>query len=132
MALYNTAYLDATARATRTAEVPNASWITGLNWGGSCAVGIGINADDTTPIPVTGDPEQFTLNDQFGVARTPQNSQQIGGLALGTIAQRPSSGGVEGAGTQPILLTLDISNEGEQSSAGSAALPALTGWAVNI
>ena len=133
MALYNTAYLDATARATRTTEVPNASWTTGMNWGGSCAVGIGINADDTTPIAVEGSAEQFTLLDQAGAARTPQNSQQIGGLALGTIAQRPSSGGLEGlGGADGVLLTTDGTGDGDQTSVGDAGLPTLDGWIINV
>lgn len=59
----------------RSAEVPSASWSNGMNWGGSNAPGIGINMLQGA---IVGTPEQFTLADQFGDARTPQVSAQIG------------------------------------------------------
>jgi hypothetical protein len=59
----------------RTGEVPTASWVNGVNWGGSCAPGIGINYGEGA---VVGTPAQFTLLDQTGAARDPQASAQIG------------------------------------------------------
>ena len=59
----------------RTGEVPGASWDNGMNWGASCAPGIGINQAGGA---VVGTPAQFTLLDQTGAARTPQSSAQIG------------------------------------------------------
>lgn len=59
----------------RTAEVPNASWTNGCNWSGSNAPGIGINME----IPnLSGQPQQFTLLTQKGLARDPQVSGSIG------------------------------------------------------
>ena len=51
----------------RGGEVPNADWIGGVNWGGSNAVGIGINTGDYSPKD----------SDWSEDARTPQNSQII-------------------------------------------------------
>ena len=77
-----TYFIDGVAVIARKAEVnqsiPTASWDTGLNAGGSCANGIGVNEGEGT---VVGTTEQFTLLDQAGDARTPQNSQIIGGVA---------------------------------------------------
>ena len=47
----------------------------GMNYG-SCQPGIGIATDQPN---LTGDANQWTLLDQTGAARTPQNSQYIGG-----------------------------------------------------
>ncbi len=46
----------------------------GMNYG-SCQPGIGIATDQPN---LTGDANQWTLLDQDGAARTPQNSQYIG------------------------------------------------------
>ena len=70
---------DATV-TVRSAEVPAADFDNGMNLGGSNAPGIGINVDGGA---VVGTPEQFTLLDQHGIARTPQTSQHIGGSGLG-------------------------------------------------
>lgn len=59
----------------RSVELPNASWTDGMNWAASNAPGIGINQGLGA---VVGTPEQFTLLDQNGDARTPQKSAQIG------------------------------------------------------
>lgn len=94
-----TYYIDETAIAVRELETPDADWENGMNAGGSCAPGVGINMDEGA---VVGTPEQFTLLDQDAAIRVPQDGQQIGGLALADDVY-PSSGGVEGKGTQPIL-----------------------------
>jgi hypothetical protein len=70
---------DATV-ATRAAEVPLADFDAGCNLAGSCAPGLGVNALGGA---IVGTPEQFTLEDQHEIARTPQTSQHIGGDGLG-------------------------------------------------
>ena len=72
-------FIDVTARATRVGEVPAASFLNGMN-NGSCQPGIGISGG---PTDLAGTPEQFTVLDQAGAARTPQDGQSIGGVALG-------------------------------------------------
>ena len=75
-----TFFVDDAAVTARSAEVPNADWDTGNNIAASCAHGIGINFEGGA---VVGTPEQFTLEDQRGIARTTQISQLIGGSGLG-------------------------------------------------
>ena len=72
-------FIDDTARATRVGEVSGASFLNGMN-NGSCQPGIGIT---NGPTDLAGTPEQFTLLDQNGDARTPQLGQSLGGVALG-------------------------------------------------
>ncbi len=95
--------IDGAANTARQAEVVDASWDTGLNWAGSNAPGIGVNMNEGE---VVGTPEQFTLLDQDGDARDPQVSQVIGGSGFVDRATPspdwPSSGGVEGKGTDPL------------------------------
>lgn len=71
--------LDETSVAARASEVPNASFANGMNAGASNAPGVGINAGVAN---IAGTDEQFTLLDQAGAARTPQDSQQIGTTAV--------------------------------------------------
>ena len=71
-------FIDVTARATRTGEVSGASFLNGMN-NSSCQPGIGIS---NGPTDLVGTPEQFTLLDQNAAARTPQDGQSIGGVAL--------------------------------------------------
>tara|TARA_R110002096_G_scaffold2926_5_gene14896 strand:+ start:1161 stop:1508 length:348 start_codon:yes stop_codon:yes gene_type:complete len=77
-----TYFVDDVAVAARKAEanqsIPDASWLTGMNAGASCANGIGVNEGEGA---VIGTAEQFTLLDQAGAARAPQDSQLIGGVA---------------------------------------------------
>lgn len=72
-------FIDVTARATRVGEVPNASFLNGMN-NGSCQPAVGIS---NGPTDLVGTPEQFTLLDQNGDARAPQLGQSLGGVALG-------------------------------------------------
>ncbi len=71
-------FIDEAALAVRVAEVAAASFANGMNKG-SCQPGIGISGG---PVLLVGTPEQFTLLDQNGDARTPQLGQSIGGVAL--------------------------------------------------
>ena len=72
-------FIDVTARATRVSQVPDASFLNGMN-NGSCQPGIGIT---NGPTNLVGTPEQFTLLDQNAATRTPQQGQSLGGVALG-------------------------------------------------
>jgi len=102
-------YLDGTLVTAREAEVPNANFDNGCNAAASCAPGIGINEGEGA---VVGEPQQFTLFDQAGVARTPQDSQHIGESAT------------------PIDIgTNDSGGDGTMTSTGSATLASLAaGW----
>jgi hypothetical protein len=72
-------FIDVTARATRAGEVPDASFVNGMN-NGSCQPAVGISGG---PTDLAGTPDQFTLTDQNGATRTPQLGQSLGGVALG-------------------------------------------------
>jgi len=129
-----TSFVDASAKTAREAEVPDASFDNGMNGGGSNAPGIGIATD----VPdLTGDPASWTLLDQEGNPRTPQNSQQIGGDAYSDFANDyPLSGGQEGAGDEPVLVVETPADpdpiaggDGTSTPLGNATLPDLaTGW----
>jgi hypothetical protein len=95
-----TAFVDDAAVAARAAEIPAASFANGVNVGGSCASGIGINMLEGA---IVGTPEQFTLDDQFENPRVPQIGQAIGGYPFvdrdpqsGGYIPQPSSGGTPG------------------------------------
>ena len=93
MASPATYFQDDTARGLREAETPDASFVNGMNMGGSCSMGVGINMLEGE---VVGTDEQFTLLDQFGNARAAQISQSIGGFPHVPSTDYPSSGGQEG------------------------------------
>ena len=110
MASEATFFQDDLAETARAAEVPAASFVNGMNMGGSNAPGIGINMNEGA---VVGTFNQFTLLDQFENAREAQISQSIGGFpdvprtgdqeftwdrsqALYTANGAASSGGTEG------------------------------------
>jgi hypothetical protein len=59
----------------RASDVPNADWSDGANRAASCAPGIGIGTDETN---LAESLPNWTLLDQAGAARNPQNSQHIG------------------------------------------------------
>ena len=127
----STSFRDYLAVAARVAElgVEADQFDSGCNPCGSCSPGIGINADGGE---ITGDAQQFTLLDQEGAGRAPQNSQPIGGF--GHIDRSSgwdvSSGGVEGAGTRSIAVTdLALGDSTSSNYMGKATLSSLTaGW----
>ena len=103
--------------STRAAESPAANFTDGMNRGGSCAPGAGIGTQAGSVAPPS-----WSLTDQDEDARTPQDSQHIGGTgftprsgnqeftwdqsqALYTPQGAASSGGVSGKGTVPINVT---------------------------
>ena len=135
-----TYFIDDIARTAREAEVTAASFDNGMNLGGACACGLGINMNEGA---VVGTPEQFTLLDQFENAREAQISQHIGGEGLTLVADWPSSGGQEGTlpdavirfGTLPTQAAKDADTalDGTIIAVGNATLTTLgAGWVVNV
>ena len=103
--------VDPIAVILRKLEVTAADFDGGVNSGGSFAPGIGINIGGGR---LTQDPDKWTLLDQNGNARTPQNSQTLGGSPV------------------PVLVSDNDSTDGETgipTNEGDATLEALaTGW----
>ena len=95
-----TYFQDDTARTNREAETPAASFVNGMNMGGSCSPGVGINMLEGA---VVGTPEQFTLLDQFENPRQAQISQSIGGFPYVDSDDYPSSGGTPGTEPDAII-----------------------------
>ena len=121
-----TFYKDDTAVTARALEVTAASFTNGMNAGGTCAPGIGIDIDGGE---VTGDPGEFTLLDVDGDVRVPQVSQQLGGLAFvdRSGGEGINSGGVEGKGTQPILTATNQTQAAKDADPDLQGEPVITG-----
>lgn len=122
---------DLTAAASRQAEYPNltqAIWETGGNAGASNAHGLGINvAGGTLPsiptIPVNGIGMNWTLADQFSVARTPQVSQMIGGTGF---VPRSGNFATTWDTTQTLYTTQGAESSGGIYGNGSAVSPLMS------
>jgi len=114
-----TRFINDTTLAARKVDVPGADFDGGLNQGGACAPGLGINEGVTN---TAGTDEQFTLLDQVNAARAPQVSQHLGGDGLGS--------GVSGAGTDGIgVVTNSVTGDGTVTETGQATLATLAaGW----
>jgi hypothetical protein len=101
-------FLDDSVVAFRKLEVqdssPSVDFAGGMNAGGSNSCGIGINEN----VPdLVGTPQQFTLDDQKEQPRTPQDSQAIGGIALGdglSTTNVPLQFGANSAGGTGIMI----------------------------
>lgn len=120
-------YQDAIAVAARALENTVADFDNGMNAGGSCAPGIGINIEQGA---VVGSPEQFTLLDQDEAIRVPQDGMQIGKLAYvdRSSIDWPSSGGESGNGVQPILTGTQQTNAAKAAADPSIdGVPVITG-----
>ena len=78
--------LNATSVVARAAEYPGGAAIFagGVNEGGSCAPGIGINTSFIDPKL-----EDWSVEDQHEDARDPQLGQHLGGLGLGNGVESP-------------------------------------------
>ncbi len=117
-------FIDNTARATRVAEVPEASFVDGMN-NSSSQPGVGITGDVTD---LVGSDEQFTLLDQNGATRTPQLGQSIGGVALGD--------GDDGVATQAIDLVDPANDSGDGTvsidGTGATLTTLAAGWVPGI
>jgi hypothetical protein len=116
-------FRDTTAIALREPEVPDASFVNGMN-NGLCQPGIGVSVGGGA---VVGSPAQFTLEDQFEAIRVPQVSQVIGGLGYTDPADYPSSGGIEGNGAGHAEFIVPV---GMPTQAAKDADPALDGTVI--
>jgi len=124
-------FRNTTAIAARDAETPNADWTGGMN-NASCMPGVGIGTDNPgldESLP------NWTLEDQFEVARAPQVSQVIGGNGYTPESEYPSSGGVEGNGASEAEFLIGVTNpvypntDGTVTITGNAYLNDLAvGW----
>lgn len=120
-------FVDATARTTRGSEQTVADWDGGMNMG-SCSPGVGINLGDGA-LPAIDAPGQagygWTLLDQAGAARTPQDSQSIGGIGLNA-----------GATTNQPILTISAqadAGDGTVTLGNAATLTTLAaGWVAAV
>jgi len=102
-------YLDGALVTARESEVPDASFDNGANAAGSCSPGVGIGQGVAA---VAGTPEQFTLEDQYELPRTPQDGQHIGV-----------------AGTPINIGTNNANGNGTMTETGEATLASLAaGW----
>ena len=121
-----TYFVDDLAVTGRALEVVNASFVNGMNNGGSNACGIGINIDAGA---VVGTPEQFTLLDQRELPRAGQISQSIGGFPFvdRLTVPYPSSGGTEGFAPESTVRSATLPTQ-----AAKDADPALDGTVVSI
>ena len=117
-------FIDVDARAVRVGEVPDASFVDGMN-NGSCQPGIGITGDVTD---LVGTPEQFTLLDQNEAARTPQLGQSLGGIAL--------NDGEDIVANQPIDLINLANDDGDGTvvvdGTGATLTTLAAGWVAGI
>jgi hypothetical protein len=116
-------FRDTTAIAAREPEVPVADFDNGMN-NCLCSPGIGINVGEGA---VVGTPNQFTLEDQFEVARVPQVSQVLGGDGFNPAANYPSSGGIEGNGSAHAEFIVAV---GTPTKAAKDADPSLDGTVI--
>ena len=135
-----TYFVDDAAKAAREAENTGADFDNGMNNGGSCAAGIGINMLEGA---VVGTPEQFTLLDQFGNARAAQISQSIGGYPYTDPANYPSSDGTEGTLPDSVIRYGDAPTQAAKDAdptldgtiipVGNATLTTLAGgWVIQV
>jgi hypothetical protein len=128
-----TYFIEDVTVTAREAEVTAASFSNGMNLGGSCAPGIGINMNEGA---VVGEPQQFTLLDQHGAngtARTAQIGQHIGGDGLTLITDWPGSGGDIGTLPDGVIRfgTPSVEGDGEVTPIGNCTLATLAaGWTV--
>ena len=127
-----TYFIDDIARAARELEVVDASFVNGMNNGGSNAPGVGINMNEGA---VVGTPEQFTLLDQHGNAREAQISQHIGGSGLGDGSEGTLPDAVVRFGDAPTEAAKDADPavDGTIVSLGNSTLSSLAaGWVINV
>jgi hypothetical protein len=135
-----TTFIDRAAVDARDAEVTGADWDGGCNAPAACAPGIGVTYPLTNlPAFTTSTGPNWSLNDQFTVARTPQVSQVIGGEGLTTSSDWPGSGGISGNGsshgenieivTNPNDIAGAPDPDGAPTVVGAATLATLAaGW----
>jgi hypothetical protein len=86
-------FRNTTAQGIRAAEVPDASFANGMN-NSTCMPGIGVATENPDV-----ETDKWTLLDQFEAPRIPQVGQLLGGTGVTPEVDYPSSGGVEGNGS---------------------------------
>ncbi len=112
-------YRLATTVTARKLEVPNANFDNGVNVGGSNSPVIGVATDHPN---LTGDPSGWTLLDQRGGNRIPQESQHIGGDGTAEGSEGFADGNAE-------LFNNSDSGDGSGGVIGTQVLSDLaTGW----
>lgn len=126
-----TYHQDQVTKAARESEVPNADFDGGVNKGGSCAGGIGVNTGG-----VDAKLEDWSVLDQAGAARDPQDSQHIGGdgSGAGNTANEPLRA-VQGADVNDTLTLITVvANAADGVGMGAANADPInrTGQAVTI
>jgi len=137
MTVRGTYAISTSDKTAREAEVSGADFDNGCNLGGSGSGVIGIDVDDTTPIPL-GDDEGWTLPDQYGNAtRAPQTSDYIGntGYVNRASVDWVESGGSSGepANDVQVMDPDAYAGTGEADALGDATLLVVaTGWAVVV
>lgn len=114
-----TYHQDLVTKTVREGEVPAADFDGGLNKGASCAPGIGINTGFIDPKL-----SDWTVLDQAGATRAPQQSQHIGGDGLGGgNAARDTLRAVQGTDvndTLTFIQALAVAAPGVGMGAGNA------------
>ena len=122
-----TFFVDDSAVTGRSGETSSASWDTGMNFGASNAPVVGANVDGGE---VVGEPQQFTLLDQDGEARTPQASQLLGGdgYVNRSSVDWPSSGGAEGKGVDSTRSGTNPDNVNGQPDNNAPITPVENIW----
>ena len=114
-----TFYHDPTEKAAAAARVPTADMDDGGNKAGSCAPGIGINVDGGSLAPERA--EAWTVLDQEGAARDPQDSAHIGEGAGGLGSPGPgavpiTAWTVDDADTNDTVSLTNINNGWERNA----------------
>jgi hypothetical protein len=119
-----TTFRNTASITAREAEVPDADFSNGCN-NASNSPGVGIATANPN---LTGNPEQWTLLDQFGDARTPQIGQLIGGPGYSDPGTSSGESGTEPT-DQFIIGVSNPSNDGTVTVQGTANLATLAaGW----
>lgn len=112
-------FIDSGERTIRTAEVPDADWTGGMNDGGSCAPGIGINTGDYDP--KTSDWKPFDV-----IPTQVAESQQIGLTQSGIFILDPQTAGDDEL-TQFVTATGDVAPDGIIETVAGFAMVNRTG-----
>lgn len=109
-------YRDFPAIAPRSTENA-ADWGSGMNNSSGGCIGIGIDQG-----ALSGDPQQFTLLDQRGDARTPQKMAVIGGVGyVPRDTDWPTSGGLPGTGDDQPIKAGETDDQGDIIGGSAAA-----------
>lgn len=119
-----TLFIDRAAVDARDAEVTGADWGNGCNAPASCAPGIGVTIPLTNlPAFTTPTGPNWSLDDQFTTARTPQVSQVIGGEGYTATSDWPGSGGISGNGSAHGENIEQVTNPDDVDGAPDPAYP---------